>query len=257
MAALSVATYNVCHAALREGRDGWDRRRSAVVARLRDAGPDVVGLQECEPGQLADVAAGLPGYTWAGSGTDARTGENNPVGVGPRVDLVDAGTTWLSASGARGSVGWDADYPRVLTAAHLRLRSTGTEFAAFNTHFSHTGPRARAESAALLRRRIDALPDDRPAVATGDFNARPGRTAYGRLVGDGFRRPLVDVRAATSDVTGPDTTLSDFEDLRPGRRVDHVFVTPEFDVDRYAVDATTADGRFPSDHLPVAVDLSL
>jgi endonuclease/exonuclease/phosphatase family metal-dependent hydrolase len=128
---------------------------------------------------------------------------------------------------------------------------------AYNTHFDHVGTRARVESASLLRERVDALPDDRPAMAAGDFNARPGTPAYDRLLDGGGRRPLVDARRVARRVSGPATTLTDFTDLRPDRRVDHVFLTPGCDVDRYAVDATTVDGRYPSDHLPVVVEFAL
>jgi endonuclease/exonuclease/phosphatase family metal-dependent hydrolase len=38
---------------------------------------------------------------------------------------------------------------------------------------------------------------------------------------------------------------------------DHVFLTRACEVRGYAIDATTADGRFPSDHLPVVVDVSV
>jgi endonuclease/exonuclease/phosphatase family metal-dependent hydrolase len=256
MGQFTVGTYNVHHAALDVEPDIWDRRRSGVVARIRAADPAVIGLQECGPEQHADIAAELSGYEWCGLADDPRTGENNPIGVRSGLSLVDTETMWLSESGDRGSVGWDAAYTRVLTSARVRDPRSGREFLVFNTHFDHIGTRARVESANLLRERVDALPPGMPAVAMGDFNTGPDRAAYERLVNDDFRRSLRDARSAAEQTCGPETTLSDFAELRPDRHLDHVFVTSEFTVDRYTVDATTVNGRYPSDHLPVFVDLA-
>ena len=251
-----VLTYNVRHAVIDDGPDAWERRRPGVAARLGAADADVVGLQECGPDQHADVDADLPGYRWVGVAEAARSGENNPLGVGRRFAVRDSETTWLSESGRPRSVGWDAEYTRVVTTAHLHDRATGRDLTVYNTHFDHVGTRARVESATLLRERIDGLPSDRPAVVVGDLNAEPGRASYERLLDSGFDRRLRDARAVADVVDGPSTTLSDFVDLRPDRRIDHVLVTDGVDVERYAVDATTVDGRYPSDHLPVVVDLA-
>jgi len=254
--ALRVLTYNVRHAAIDDGPDAWERRRPGVAARLDAADADVVGLQECGPDQHADVDADLPGYRWCGVAEAARSGENNPVGVGPRLSVRGSETAWLSESGSPRSVGWDAEYTRVLTTAHLRDGATGRDLTVFNTHFDHVGTRARVESATVLRERIDDLPSDRPAVVVGDLNAEPGRASYERLLDSEFDRRLRDARTVADVVDGPSTTLSDFVDLRPDRRIDHVLVTDGVGVERYAVDTTTAGGRFPSDHLPVVVDLA-
>jgi endonuclease/exonuclease/phosphatase family metal-dependent hydrolase len=252
---VTAVTYNVRHAVLDEGRDAWDRRRDGVVDRLRAAEPDLIALQECAGEQQAAVATALSDYDWVGVADEPGSGEHNPIGVGPRLSLVDWRTEWLSESGRPGTTGWDAAYPRVLTTATLR-DPAGRRLTAYSTHFDHEGPRARVESARRLRERIDDLPDDRPAVAAGDFNAEPGSGAYERLLDGGFRRRLVDARDVARSVAGPTTTLTDFAALRPGRRVDHVFLTAACDVHRYVVDATTVDGRYPSDHLPVVVEFS-
>ena len=257
MAPLRVVTYNVRHAVLDDGQDAWDRRRDGVVERLRASDPDVIALQECAGEQQKELAAALSPYEWVGVAETPGSGEHNPVGIGPRLSLADATTDWLSESGDTGSVGWDAAYPRVLTTTLLEDRQTGCALAVYNTHFDHVGTRARAESARLLRERIDALSADRPAIAVGDFNAEPGSETYEGLLNSEFRRQLVDARRVASRVSGPETTLTDFDDLRSGRRVDHVFLTRACEVRGYAIDATTADGRFPSDHLPVVVDVSV
>jgi endonuclease/exonuclease/phosphatase family metal-dependent hydrolase len=210
----------------------------------------VLALQECAGDQHADVAAGLPHLDWVGVAEEPGNGEHNPVGHGPRLRLREGGTEWLSASGEPGSVGWDGDYPRVVTTARLQDVSAGHELTVFNAHLSHVGPRARRESAALIRRRVADL-DDRAALVVGDLNSEPGAPAYERFL-EG--PTLVDARTVAGTTSGPATTLTEYTALRPDRRVDHVLVTPAVAVRRYAVDDTTVDGRYPSDHLPVVVE---
>jgi endonuclease/exonuclease/phosphatase family metal-dependent hydrolase len=250
MQPLTVATYNVRHAGLDDGPDGWPERRAAVLDRLRALDPDVLALQECAGDQHADVAAGLPHLDWVGVAEEPGSGEHNPIGYGPRLELREGGTTWLSATGEPGSVGWDADYPRVLTTASLHDGAADRPVTVFNAHLSHVGPRARRESAALIRRRVADL-DGRPALLVGDFNTEPGDPAYERFL-EG--PTLVDARTVAETATGPATTLTEYTALRPGRRVDHVLVTPGVAVRRHVVDDTTVDGRYPSDHLPVVVE---
>lgn len=254
---ITVVTYNVRHAVLDDGQDAWEQRRAGVVERLRAADPDLIALQECAGDQQGDIETALPEYEWIGVARTPGSGEHNPVGVGPRLSVVDGTTDWLSASGDPGSVGWDGAYPRVLTTAHLRDAVTERVLTVYNTHFDHVGRRARVESARLLRERVDTLPTDRPAVAVGDFNAGPETVVYERMLQEGPGRSLVDTRRVAREVAGPETTLTDFADLRPGRHIDHVFVTQTCEVHRHAVDATRVDGRFPSDHLPVCVEFSI
>lgn len=256
MDSLTVATYNVRHAGMDDGPDSWERRRPGVLDRIRAADPDVLCLQESAGEQHEEIAVELSDYRWTGVAEEPGSGEHNPIGVDPRLSIAESETTWLSETRERGSVGWDGAHARVLTEAHLRDPATDRELVVYNTHLDHVGRRARGESVALLRERIEGLDADRPVVVAGDFNAGPGDDAYERMRNGSTPPALTDARLAASDVSGPETTLSDFEALRPGRRFDHVFLTPGFAVERYAVDEMVVDGRYPSDHLPVVVGLS-
>lgn len=251
MGRVTAVTYNVQHAILDEG-PRWDRRRSGVVARLRDHNPDVIGLQECTGEQHADIASALPGYDWVGVADEPGSGEHNPIGYSDDWSLVETETVWLSESGKYGTVGWDGEYPRVVTGATLRDES-GESLTVFNTHFDHLGTQARLESATQVRSLVDDRPAARPVLAIGDFNAGPNTPAYERLTAGNSQRTLVDAREVATTVTGPDTTLTDFEAVQPERAIDHVFVTPNVDVGRYVVDTTRRGETFPSDHLPVVV----
>ena len=57
---------------------------------------------------------------------------------------------------------------------------------------------------------------------------------------------------------GPEGTFNDFKLDAPLKdRIDYVFVSDRFTVHRYAALTDSSDARYPSDHLPVVVRLSL
>jgi endonuclease/exonuclease/phosphatase family metal-dependent hydrolase len=256
MTTVRVGTYNVRHAVLDDEDHAWQARREGVVERIERAALDVVGVQECTGAQHTELADALPDYEWVGVADEPGSGEHDPIGYGPAWDCEASETVWLSETGEPGSVGWDAAYPRVLTKATLRDRETDRMLTVFNTHFDHVGQQARLESARQVQSALEAIPGDRPAVLLGDLNTEPGAPAYEQLLAEDRGRALADARTLADQPAGPATTLTDFESIRPGRRIDHVFVTAEWTVGRYRVDATKTDGRYPSDHLPVLVALA-
>jgi len=268
--AVRVLTYNVRRDVADDGEFDWAGRRDAVAGTVRFHRPAVVGLQEPLAHQYADLRDALPGFEWVGQSREAGEGEGEFCPVGYRRDRferLDAGTFWLSPTpDDPGSVGWDATYPRVATWARLRDRDGGGTVLYCNTHFDHEGARARVEGARVLRERVRALREgDEPVVVGGDFNCVAGDDPYRVLAGasdddregEPSERALVDAREASPyPAHGPDTTRTDFESLRPDRQIDHVFVAGAA-VEGYGVAAdVVGDGWFPSDHLPVVVDLT-
>lgn len=255
-------SYNVrCDAD--DGEFDWAGRRDAVASALRFHRPDVIGLQEPLAHQYDDVREALSAFDWVGRsrGAGEREGEFCPVGYRrDRFERLDSGTFWLSETPERaGSVGWDGRWPRVATWARLRDRRTDETLACLNTHLDHVGELARRRGAELILDRLPAVRAGAPAVVTGDLNSTTDGDAYAVLAGECDRKsPLADARTASRyPPHGPATTRTDFESLRPGLRIDHVFVDGAA-VAGYGVAAdVAADGWYPSDHLPVVVDLTL
>jgi len=271
--AVRVLTYNVRRDTARDGEFDWAGRRDAVAGTLRFHRPDIVGLQEPLVHQYADLRETVPGFEWVGASREAEKGDGEFCPVGYRTDRfdpLDSGTFWLSQTpDESGSVGWDATYPRIATWVRLRDRDGGTVLYC-NTHLDHEGARARVEGARVLRERVAALREgDEAVVVGGDFNCVAGDEPYRALADDSGDAPeakrggqgglrLVDAREASPyPAHGPDTTRTDFESLRPDRQIDHIFVDGAA-VAGYGVAAdVVGDGWFPSDHLPVVVDLDL
>ncbi|MFB6138955.1 MAG: endonuclease/exonuclease/phosphatase family protein [Halosimplex sp.] len=261
--AVRVLTYNVRRDVARDGEFDWAARRDAVASTLRFHRPRVIGLQEPLSHQYADLREALPGYEWVGESREAGEAEGEYCPVGYRRDRFerrDAGTFWLSPTPDEpGSVGWDATYPRIATWVRLADVDTGDTLLYCNTHLDHEGPRARVESAALIRDRVSALrAGEEPVVVGGDLNCRRGDDPYAVLAGsDVGRDALADAREASPyPPHGPSTSRTDFESLLPDRQIDHLFAAGA-SVAGYGVAAdVVGDGWFPSDHLPVVADLS-
>jgi len=249
---LRVGSFNVRHAAL-DDDERWERyRRDAVAGAIRVYRPDVVGVQEAGPEQLASIAEPTPGYEWVGAGE--RAGEYNPIGYRPdRIALETQDVFWLAETPDEPTAGWDAAFPRVTTVARFRDRQTDDRFALFNTHFDHQGETAGCESAQLLRARV--ADESVPAVLVGDLNCTPDGDPYRLLTEtDG---PLRDARRVSArGHHGPDVTFTGYGPLDDGRRLDYVLVTESIEVVQHAVGADVdGEGRFPSDHLPLVADL--
>jgi len=262
--ALRLLTYNVRYDTPEDGDRTWDRRRDAVADAVRSYDPDIVGFQEPLPHQLADLRERLPDYRIVGRGRNASPDEGEHVPIGYRTDrfeLADRETFWLSEMPDEpGSVGWDAEFPRIATCVRLRDEAADAAVVHCNVHLDHSGERARLESAVLLRRRLGAFADGDPTILSGDFNCEADAPPLRRLVdedasGLGFRDARV---AATGAVEGPGTTRNDYDSLLAGMEIDHVLATLDVGVERVETCADRDDGgRFPSDHLPVVADLTL
>lgn len=262
---ITVMSYNIRYDNPNDGRYAWRIRRDNVAGVIRFHKPDIVGLQEALHDQLQDLRERLPSYEWlnAGRAKAENAGEYAAVGFDKqRFNLEESSTFWLSEEPDEvGSVGWDARFPRLVRYTKLRERQTGVELFHFNTHLDHEGETSRLKSAKLLQRRIDELAPNEPVVVTGDFNCRQSSPPYQHLTKrtqacEG--RTLRDARfASTTPHHGPLTTMTDFQNLIPDKKIDHVFVTSDVVVNMHGVCSDSyVNGRYPSDHLPIVVDLS-
>jgi endonuclease/exonuclease/phosphatase family metal-dependent hydrolase len=176
-------------------------------------------------------------------------------------DLLADSTFWLSTTPSRPSKGWDAALPRIATWAHFRIKESGQTFYVFNTHFDHMGEIARKESARLLLSQIPRIARHEPSVLTGDFNSTEQDSAYKILLqpfsgapvlNDSYKISRLPHFGVTPTFFGFDARTRD-----PGERIDFVFVSNKVDVLRHGTLSDFQDGRFPSDHLPVFVELKL
>ncbi|ACQ80428.1 Endonuclease/exonuclease/phosphatase [Beutenbergia cavernae DSM 12333] len=261
---LRVMTFNIKYDDAASPVAAWAPRRAAVAATIRAAAPDVVGLQEVQSHQLADLRADLPEYEAVGVGRDdgAAGGEHVPLLVRRAAwRIAEWGTFWLSETPAVPSRFAGTTFPRTCTWAVLepvdgagRAGSIGV----WNVHLDHESTDAQAFG---LRVVLDAVRErgDVPAVVLGDLNAGPRTEPLAVVAG-----ALHDARTRSRTApTGPGGT---FHDWVPDAvadtagdddsRIDHVLVSDAVGVVAYDV-PVPGPGVVPSDHLPVVVDLTV
>lgn len=247
-------SFNVRLPAESDGPDRWELRREQVVRMLREQDADVIGTQELFAEQGDYLAEQMPEYAWFGRGRESDGGGEH-MGVFYRRDrlrVVESGDFWLSDTPeAPGSISWGHPHPRMVTWALFETLADGRRFYLFNTHLPYRGEDedARLRGAKAIARRLRTLPDDVPVVLTGDFNTTPASPAYAGL--KGF---LEDAWTSAAQRTGPEGTFHGFTG-QPQKRIDWILVRG-LEVDRMRVVDSQENGRYPSDHFPLVVELS-
>lgn len=251
-----VMSFNIRYGTADDGDDAWPNRRALVLDVIRAFDPEVLGIQEALAFQIDQLAGALPGHEVIGVGRDdgARAGEFSAILVArARFEIVASGTFWFSDTPeAPGSMSWGNRIPRISTWARLRDRDTGRRFSVYNVHWDHESQPSRERSAALLLERIAARADSaEPVLVTGDFNAGEANPAFRMLVESdaiALRDTYRDLHPNATD-TG---TFNGFEGLRGGDKIDAVLASEGWCTRGAEIVRTAEDGRYPSDHFPVA-----
>lgn len=241
---LSIMTYNV-HSCI--GRDGRSSpfRIANVIAQYQ---PDLVALQELDNGRV-------------------RTGQVHQAKViaehlemdfhfHPSFEIEDEqyGNAILSR------------YPlRLIKAGPLptfngrrlleqrgaiwaSVEIDGKEIHIINTHLGLDRRERMAQTVELLGEQWLSSPECcAPLILCGDFNALPLSPVYRT-----FKRVLRDVQRSFNGARPRGT----YPSLYPIARIDHVFVGPEFSVERIEVPRTGIT-KIASDHLPLIVTVSI
>lgn len=256
---INVITFNIRYNNPNDGEHAWPNRKDNVASVIRFHQADIVGMQEALRGQIDDLQHLLPGYRWIGVGRDdgENGGEFSPIFYRQdRFEVLDNGTFWLSETPEIiGSKSWDAAITRIANWAVMEDQQTQQQFLILNTHFDHRGEQARTNSAALITERVQKLSAGRPVIITGDFNVPSTTNAYSTMTGDfadGFLKSI-------NPPHGPEGTFGGFlvGDEANDRRIDYVFVSEAVEVLRYAALSDQWNGVYPSDHLPVMIELQL
>jgi endonuclease/exonuclease/phosphatase family metal-dependent hydrolase len=255
---IQVITYNIRLNTPDDGTNAWPNRSKQVGALLNFHSPDVFGLQEALIGQIEDLQAQMPKMKWVGVGRDdgKKAGEYSPVFYNAeKFRSVKEGWFWLSETPDKPSLGWDAACNRICTWVILETEKKDKQFMVLNTHFDHKGATARAESAKLILKKIKEINKTNvPVILTGDFNSNPEQAAITTIC-----KELKDSRSISKKTPyGPTGTFNGFDfNSQLKDRIDYIFVSEQVEVKDYAVLSDSKDLRYPSDHLPVFVDIDI
>ena len=286
-AQMLVGSYNIRLKVSSDSVNGnaWQKRCQVICDQVNFMSPDIFGAQEVLHVQLLDMLQGLDGYDYIGVGRDdGKTGgEYAAIFYKPdRLRLLDQGNFWISETPDRPGLGWDAACVRVCTWGRFAGQTATDDeaFYFFNLHMDHVGVVARREGAKLIVRKIREIAQGAHVIVTGDFNVDQKDEIYSIFTESGL---LKDSYLATRLRFAENGTFNSFDtELYTDSRIDHIFVSPDTEVEAYGVltnsywvpnDASAAKlkghdapqqidfskytRRQPSDHYPVFVRLSL
>lgn len=249
---LKVISFNVRTSVKDDGENSWENRKEASKAMLEEQQPDIFGVQEAQPDQLAYIAGACPDYVPFGVGRDKGDDEGEHASIfynRHTLEMVDGGTWWLSETPDVPSVGWDAKYPRTATWALMKDLRNGRQFYFVNTHLDHKGANARRNGLAMVVEKTRGLNPDIPLVLTGDFNVEPGDSC---LV-DVDRLMLSARKVAEKTTDAP--SCNGFK-APATKTIDYIyFVGFEKALEFAVLDKSYAGKPFISDHYPVVSTL--
>ena len=235
---LFVGTYNIRNNSNNDAKEGngWQNRLGVICGQVNFEDPDIFGTQEALHDQVLDLKAGLNGYDYIGVGRDdgKESGEYECVWYKTdRLELLDKGNFWLSETPEKPGLGWDAACIRICSWGKFRQKETGFVFYYFNLHMDHVGIVARREAAKLVVKKIPQIADKAPVILTGDFNVDQENEIYNIFTNSGI---LKDSYTVAKQRFAENGTFNSFDpNLKTDSRIDHIFVSPIFSVDNYAV----------------------
>lgn len=256
---LKVMTYNIRLDVDSDGTNAWPFRKEYFSSQIQFYNPDVFGIQEAKPNQVIDISKALLEYNNVGIGRDGiGQGESSNIFYKKeRFTVKESNTFWLSETPNTISKGWDAALNRVCTYALFKDLKTKQLFWVFNTHLDHIGEQAKTKGIELILSKIKELNTKKyPVILMGDLNSEPQDDRILLL-----KKAMDDTRAVSIEKPfGPSGTFNNFKHNEPVTKlIDYIFISKNsiFKVKKYAVLSDSKDLKYPSDHLPVYVEINL
>ena len=253
---MRVASYNLRLGTANDLENSWSNRKEMVKSLIVYHDFDIFGTQEGFDFQLKDICE-LENYAYTGHGRDdgKDSGEHSAIVYKKdRFKLLDSGDFWLSETPDVPGKGWDATCcNRICSWAKFKDLKSKKEFYFFNVHFDHEGVIARQESGKLMVQKIKEIAGKALVICTGDFNSTPETEqikALQFILNDSY---LI----SSQKPYGPVGTFNAFNlNAELKNRIDYVFTDNRLKVLKYGVLTDMKEGRFPSDHFPVVVDVA-
>ncbi len=235
---LYVGTYNIRNRNKGDEENGnvWATRCKVLCNQVNFEAPDAFGTQEVLVQQLRDMRAALDNYDYIGVGRDdgKEAGEYSAIFYKKdHLKLLDHGNFWLNETPDTPKLGWDAACIRICTWGKFKQLKSGFKFYYFNLHMDHVGIVARREAAKLIVSKIREIAKGAPVVVTGDFNVDQNNEIFKIFTDSGI---LKDSYTSARLRFAENGTFNSFDTNRfSTSRIDHIFLSPKFSVDRYGI----------------------
>ena len=255
---LTVGTYNIRYDNKGDSLNPWTKRAPVIRSMIQFHDFDILGTQEGLKHQLEDLKTGLPGYTYYGIGRDdgKDKGEHSVIFYKTeKFNVLQSGDFWLSETPDKPGPGWDARLNRICSWVQLQDKKSKQKFYFFSVHYDHQGVKARIESSKLILQKIKEIAGNDKAIFVGDLNG--GRTSewYQTLASTDW---LVDTYTKAKVTYASNASFNGFgKQVDSDEVIDHIFTTKGFVIEKWGILTDTYHGKYPSDHFPVLVKLSI
>ena len=250
---IKIMTYNIRVETKEDGINEWSKRKKGLVSLIKKSNPDIVGIQEGLPNQILYLSKHLDEYSMIGEGRDGKDeGEYSAIYYkNKKLRLEKHETFWLSETPQKPTIGWDAALNRIATVGVFTTLNSNKKLVVYNSHFDHIGKIAREKSVNVIINHIEVNDYFKNAIIVmGDFNSVSSETPI-KLLKENLDDSFNDIHQKR-----PFGTFNGF-DLKSKltRRIDYIF-TKNIDVYKYKhISEKLPNGRWPSDHLPIFIDI--
>ncbi|MCR2823431.1 endonuclease/exonuclease/phosphatase family protein [Lederbergia panacisoli] len=254
---IRIMTYNVrndCDAP----PNSWNERKVLIRDLIKRESPDIIGTQECKFNQVQDLDELLEEYNWIGLGREGGSkGEFMAIFYKKsRFQVTEYDHFWLSDTpDVIGSSTWGNDCTRMATWVHFLDKRTNQSFYHLNTHLDHVSENARVKGSELIVKQSEAFDSSAPIFITGDFNTVAESDSHKVFLKGDFIDTWDSAIERIHEELG---SFNNFNDPTGGEgRIDWILYRGDVKVGTLKIVNDQINGRFPSDHFPIVVDIEI
>ncbi|MEO7530074.1 MAG: endonuclease/exonuclease/phosphatase family protein [Sediminibacterium sp.] len=255
---LTIGTYNLRYDNKGDTGNLWVNRVPVINALVQFHDFDIFGTQEGLKNQLEDLKTGLPGYTYYGIGRDDGKDKGEHSSIFYKTDkfrVLNKGDFWLSETPDKPGPGWDAKLNRICSWIQFEENKTKRKFYFFSVHYDHQGVKARQESSKLILTKIKEIAGNERVIFVGDLNGGRSSEWYQTLAAADWLKDTYTQASITYSNSGSFNAFGKQDNSN--EVIDHIFTTSGFTIEKWGVLTDTYHGKYPSDHFPILVKLTL
>ena len=249
---MKIVTFNIRWNNPKDGEFTFDFRKEAIVEKIQEEKPDVIGFQEIREDMQVWLEERLPEYCFIGHGrTSDFSGESIPVAfLKEHLKLKRFECFWLSDTpsvpGSKFAI--QGYHPRICNMLEFYSITDKKSFRVWNTHLDNETSSARKKGMELIvkwSRKMDEL-FPMPVFIMGDMNAFPDWEEMEPI----YSCP--QYRDVTAHIP---CTFHDFGKCE--EKIDYIFIGGGITPVDCRIWEAKQSGKFLSDHYPICLTCEL
>lgn len=233
----------------------WEQRKNWIYTTIDTYRPDVIGMQEITPYMLEWIKAAFQETYDIYS-----VNRVNSIKDGEYIAILSKKTIFtVGKKGAfmlsetpseKGSIGWDAEYPRVCQWLELSPTHKNTSvMRIYNTHLDHIGKNARQNGLQLIKKEMQRV--KLPVVLTGDFNDTPDSGALHKVAS--MRSCYAGFNQQEKEHS---LTFHDYKGGTIGSPIDYILSDNNVNLSSTKIIRDRYKEGYPSDHYPILTTIT-